>query len=706
MANSFSSPGVNFIEKDLSQYAPSVDSSIVGLVGFASKGPTNEATLITSPQDLVRIFGEANENITGQLLEGAIEILETTNQMYIVRAADSAAADASATVGFGSCPQISVSGGSYGVDGGANLYLKIQVTNSDGTNLFTTPKGYAIPAGTVTGSQTQTDALRKVIGGSLDSAKVSVHGEVEGANDYTASSFIVGSYPGRNAILSVSAYSDATFLAGVSALHAVDVTLGTPIITTDYSALTIYGSTISQDDTSGIKYVATTKYPGSGYNAGGKTDGSTSGNSLEIDSLGDENFTMTLNDQGVGLESYKVAIVSGNFFEDTIGNDVDNTPSEIFVGQVYVSGAPATVNSVSPWQAGIVQGSVADWTNAGLSSVTTVYNTATEIAITASNPRFVKMIPGTYNFAGGDNGIPTSSDDKDTALIGDTTVTPKTGMQALDDPLLNISLAAVPGITTENVQNALLTLAETTQEFLAVIAPPYAIGSVQDAVDWHNGQGTGRTSAINNSYGAIMWPWVKSFSPGDGKSVWMDPSIYGIRQMAYTDNVGETWNAPAGFRRGRLTKPTDVEVKLNQGDRDTLYSGGNVINPITNFAQQGITIFGQRTATRISSSLDRINVRRLMIFVRKVVLKVGQPYVFQPNDLYTWVEIEERLNPLMDDILRRRGITEFNVRCDETTNTAARVDRNELWTEISIKPTKSAEIITFQVNLVSQSSDL
>jgi len=232
----------------------------------------------------------------------------------------------------------------------------------------------------------------------------------------------------------------------------------------------------------------------------------------------------------------------------------------------------------------------------------------------------------------------------------------------------------------------------------------------QNAIDWHNGKSTttaySRTSAINSSYAAIFFPHVKVFSTFDKKDRWYDPTIFAARQMAFTDSVADSWFAPAGFRRGRLTKPTDVEVKITQGDRDSMYSGGNAINPISSFPQQGITIFGQRTAQRSPSALDRINVRRLMIYIRKVLLQGTGRFVFEPNDEFTWEQLEAALNPFLDDILRRRGIQDFRVICDETVNTPARVDRNELWCKVILKPTKTAEIIIFELNLTSQSADI
>jgi phage tail sheath protein FI len=95
-----------------------------------------------------------------------------------------------------------------------------------------------------------------------------------------------------------------------------------------------------------------------------------------------------------------------------------------------------------------------------------------------------------------------------------------------------------------------------------------------------------------------------------------------------------------------------------------------------------------------------------MIYIRKIILLSTQRFVFEPNDIFTWRQVEGVLNPLLDDIRRRRGITEFRVVCDETTNTPLRVDRNEMWTKVLIKPTKTAEVLIFEINLTNQSAQL
>lgn len=728
------SPGVYTIEKDISEYAPSINTSIVGVVGFASKGPTNKATLITNQNNLVRNFGEPSEGITGQALEGALEILEQTNSLYFVRAASSDAADASALMSIGSCPTILVSGGGsftagegFGV--GSALTLRIQVYDNSGTAQFpdndSAGKDFTINTGTATG---QGEALRKVLGGGLDSDKIGCffNGPTDSPTGLGLSGMIFGSFAGSGASIGVSACSGTSFNpttddgatdSGVSCLsmcYGPSAAINFGASGELASSVRVFGTSIVKTGEDSAAYAVESIYPGTGYNGGTTTAGDTSGNSISIESLGADKFTLVVNEDGTAAESFKTSFVgSGAFIEDVINTGETNLKSDVIKGNLIKENADATAASITDF-AGILSGVI------GVKNflMSTQYfnpranytgGTSTFIRTDESHdgPRFNKLLATTTaeSLAGG-----TAGTEGATELIGSNAVTPKTGMQALDDPTLNIGIALVPGIYTESVQNNLITLAETTQNFLALVAPPYAIGTVQDAIDWSNGKSSStagsRSSAINSSYAAIYWPHVKVFSTFDGKDRFYDPSIFAARQMAFTDAIADSWFAPAGFRRGRLTKPSDIEVKLNQGDRDSLYSGGNVVNPIVSFPQQGITIFGQRTAQRSPSALDRINVRRLMIYIRKVILAGTQRFVFEPNDEFTWSQIEGVLNPFLDDIRRRRGITEFRVVCDETVNTPIRVDRNELWTKVLIKPTKTAEILIFEINLTNQSAQL
>lgn len=686
----FLSPGVEVIETDDSNYVPSLNSSIVGLVGFASKGPVNEATLITSPQNLITIFGPPSEDIEGQAIEAALELLEVTNQLYFVRCAGTdGALDASAAVKIGGCPALQVSANGFGVT--EDLWLKAQVYDNNGVAKFVTEKQFAIPSGTVATGGSQAEALRKVLGGGLDSDHIGVQ-YTSGTN---TTGDIVGAYAGSGAYMSVSAFSDSGYTTGVSALKAYDIQ-GTASAAA--SAVTVYGSELYSGDSNSAAYLVESLYPGTGYNEGTKSDGSTSGNSVRVDALGGSNVLLQVYEAGSVKESFKVSLVNGvSFVESVLNTGETNLVSYVIKGNLVDDLTDITATALNDFST--------DVSALGFTGVSGLQGGGAAASGAASLP-YAKFIQGTYSLANGTDAIPGTDAERAVALIGDATTEPKEGMQALDDPVLNISLAAVPGISNENVQNALITLAESTQDFLAVVSPPYGIGTAQDAIDWSNGQKLERTSAINSSYAAIMWPWIKVFSTFDGVDRWYDPAIYGLRQMVYTDYVTYPWFAPAGFRRGRLTKPTDVESKLNKGDRDSMYSGGNIINPIVNFPQRGITVFGQRTATRTASALDRINVRRLMIQIRKLILASTQEFVFEPNDPLLWESIKNMLNPVLQDIKTKRGINQFRVVCDETTNTPARQDRNELWCRIEIKPTKTAEVLVFDLNLVAQTADL
>ena len=731
------SPGVYTIEKDISEYAPSINTSIVGIVGFAGKGPVNKATLITSQNNLIRTFGEPSEGLAGQGLEGGLEILEQTNSMYYVRAAGSSAADASALMGIGSCPAVIVSGNAtytkgWGVEN--PLTLRIQVYDDAGVAQFadnsSAGKDFSIPAGTAT---SQAEAIRKIVGGGLDADKVGCFfdgGVGSDAAGIGLSGAIVGSYAGSGASIGVSAVSSVTATGtnfpgsdGVSALMATwapsGSTAGFGASGLYASAVRVYGGSVLVSGATGsAAYKVESLHPGTGYNGGTKTDGTASGNTITVNDLGSQNFDINVNQDGTTAETFKCSFVgSGAFIEDVINTGETNTTSDIIKGNLLKDDADiaaAKLDNYTGTLGSLLATNTFTITSRWLSPANSPTGTAapetlTETTTGGTGSRFNKAVPNTGKaLTGGLNGD--ESGTAAAALIGDASVDPKTGMQSLDDPTLNIGIALVPGIQTQSVQNNLITLAETTQNFIALVSPPVAVGTTQDAIDWSNGKssstGGSRTAAINSSYAAIYWPWVKVFSTFDGKDRWYDPAVFGARQMAFTDAVADSWFAPAGYRRGRLTKPTEVEVKLNQGDRDSLYSGGNVVNPIVSFPQQGITIFGQRTSQRSATALDRINIRRLMIYIRKVILAATQRFVFEPNDEFTWAQIEGVLNPFLDDIRRRRGITEFRVVCDETTNTPLRIDRNELWTKVLIKPTKTAEILIFEINLTNQSAQL
>ena len=683
MAGIPNSPAVVFLEKDNSAYPPNVNSSIVGIVGFASRGPTDEPTLITSQENLLRVFGKPSEDIRGQGIEGALEILEATNQIQYIRAIPSDATYASATLQFGVCPAVRFAASSYGI--GTNLYLNVTVKDSDGVTVLQ-DKQFSITSGELA-SIGQASAIAKKIG---DGSVKNDHVFVVFDSTTTSTGYLVGAYAGKYAQLSVSSYSNAAFNTLTSGIRGISLEgTGTDDIAVT-SSKSVSGFSIA---VSSLSYLTKSLYQGNGYNIGyDSTTGQTLGVNVEVSPAGGERSVITINDDGVAEENFEVSLLDDTtFIETVINTSIDNATSEFIQGEIYAGGtALGTITKMPTFLASV------NSINASVTGVTVQNQVGGETA--GATPRFVKLIDASYNMLGGSNGTESSN----TPIIG--TAAAKTGIHALDDDLLGISIAAVPGINDDEVQNELITLAESTQNFLAVVSPPFgtSYNSVEEVTDWMNGKATGRTAAINSSWASVYWPWVQVFDSFAAKDRWYDPVIYAIRQMVVTDAVAETWFAPAGFRRGRLTKPTAVEVALNQGDRDSLYNSN--INPIVNFSPEGITIFGQKTAQRLSTALDRVNVRRLMIYLRKVLLQAGRANLFEPNDEFTWEAVKQDATTVLADIQARRGITDFRVLCDETINTPLRVDRNELWCKILLKPTKTAEWIIFEVNLTNQSS--
>ena len=370
------SPGVYTIEKDISEYTPSVNTSIVGIVGFAQKGPTNKATLITSQNQLLRTFGEPAEAIDGQAIEGALEILETTNQLYFVRASDSSLeTDASATMALGVCPSVIVSGAAtaaecadsgWGVKDGGNIggtiLLRVQVYDNDGTAQYTdnnsAGRDFLIPAGTSETSQAA--ALKSVIGGDLDADKVGVQLANGSLTDgLNLSGMLVGSYAGSGASLGVSACSGVTTFteaSGVSALQACLAISGAQAggfanygVSGNFaSAVRVYGASYSSTGPVGVAYSVQSLYPGTGYNGGTRTDGTASGNSVTITPVGGQNFDININENGTAQETFKTSFVgSGAFVEDVINTGETNLTSDIIKGFIVKNDADVTATSVT-----------------------------------------------------------------------------------------------------------------------------------------------------------------------------------------------------------------------------------------------------------------------------------------------------------------------------------------------------------------------
>jgi phage tail sheath protein FI len=301
------------------------------------------------------------------------------------------------------------------------------------------------------------------------------------------------------------------------------------------------------------------------------------------------------------------------------------------------------------------------------------------------------------------------SDPSNASYIGVAGVSP-TGLQAfLQTEKYQINLVACPSISAAPVVQALIALAQTRADCVALIDPPFGL-TPQEVTDWHNGQGiyAGDHSAFVSNYAALFWPWVKQLDPYSGNNVWVPPSGFMPGVFAYSDGVGQPWYAAAGITRGRVPNALDVEYHASKGDTDYFYGpgNGNAINPILSFAKDGICVYGNRTLQRVPSALDRINIRRLMILIETSVAASCRALVFEQNDPTLWRQFTALVTPFLQNLRGQRALDWFQVVCDSTTNNSQMLNNNEMGAKVYLIPTKTAEKIILNFTLLASGTNV
>jgi hypothetical protein len=209
---------------------------------------------------------------------------------------------------------------------------------------------------------------------------------------------------------------------------------------------------------------------------------------------------------------------------------------------------------------------------------------------------------------------------------------------------------------------------------------------------------TTQANAKNTSYAASYWPWVQTIDPDSAQLVWVPASTMVAGVYAYNDTVSEPWFAPAGINRGGLNTVVRAEKKLTQANRDTLYQ--NKVNPISTLPGTGTVIYGQKTLQTKASALDRVNVRRLLISLKSYISQVAQNLVFEQNTIATRTNFLNQVNPYLESVQQRQGLYAFRVVMDDSNNTPDVIDRNELVGQIYLQPTKTAEFIYLNFNIL------
>ena len=252
--------------------------------------------------------------------------------------------------------------------------------------------------------------------------------------------------------------------------------------------------------------------------------------------------------------------------------------------------------------------------------------------------------------------------------------------------MFDINLILAPGLihnVHSAVTNKIIDSCEDRGDCCLVYDPSWktdSVATVKSAVE-----------SRNSSYAAAYYPWVQIQDASTGNFRYVPPSVVIAGVYHFNDTVGQPWFAPAGLYRGGIDSAVQAYRKLTQGNRDDLYESN--VNPIATFPGQGVTVFGQKTTQKKASALDRVNVRRLLINLKKFVANSSRTLVFEQNTSDLRNQFLNVVNPYMEQVQANQGLNAFRVVMDDSNNTPETIDRNQLIGQIFIQPARTAEFI-------------
>tara|TARA_R110002020_G_scaffold127669_2_gene286339 strand:- start:91 stop:2313 length:2223 start_codon:yes stop_codon:yes gene_type:complete len=725
MAEKIVSPGVFTKEIDAT-FLPSAVADIgAAIVGPTVKGPALVPTVVTSMGEYEEIFGTTFSSGSGATEDdyayltslAAKEYLKNSNQLTVVRILAGSYSHASANVLTGSGENFNQTGSAGDTEtaggGSANISFKLH-TRSDGNilnNKKLTSGALTAASSTVTitvndvdnigqgdvislittGGKTVTCTLNGV-GGTTTSA--TTDGNVEAATYASSTGNTTQATAQANSIATAinhNQYFTATNSANVVTItQAIGGSDGNTVVT-----LTELGQTgMTKTNFSGGLSAPVGDY-------GVLVSGSKDNLRFEVVSTNTRKGTFSLairsgddtDNQKNQLETYNNVNLdpkSTNYIAKVIG-DMKMTIRTDDDGNPFLQPSGSNLNN-------------SKYVYVEVFKTTPEYLDANgEVRIPAQSSSLPAPGSGSFGgaFDGGDDGSVTHpmTFNENIASVSSQGLNPSNtgGSNGHDDyvnalKLLNnqdeydFNLLMMPGIIDSQHSNLISKAIDICEDRgdCFVIVDPVQHGSSVGATKTEAG-------TRNSSYAAMYWPWVKMSDPYQGKDVWVPPSVAVAGVYSFNDQVAHPWFAPAGLNRGTLGTVKRAERKLTQSNRDTLYDAN--VNPIATFPGQGVVVYGQKTLQKKSSALDRINVRRLLIRVKKFVASSSKFLVFEQNTAATRRRFLDIANPFLEQIQAQSGLSAFRVVMDETNNTPDTIDRNYLVGQLFLQPTRTAEFI-------------
>ena len=694
MAESIISPGVFTRENDISFVQPAPVAAGAAFIGPTVKGPDNQPTIVTSYNDYTRKFGEtftSASNIYEFLTSVAVKsyFSQGGQTALITRVVSGSYTGAESTniftglnkaTGSGLIASQSADGQRYAVSYGGTTYTFI-ATGS-------------IPADNPSGN-----TWYFATGSSVTTTITNLVSEINGASAY-----VPISASGTATTLSLTA-SLGTLGNGITFLTGSSLTGGTP----DFTFITLGGGTDQ------APFSLTTLGKGITYNnATGAADPGAQNTDGSLVSGSVDNVRCQVANVNAALGTFTLLVRQGNdntnnqIILETFTNLSLDPKSENYIekviGNQYVTVATDSSTGVSynyfqgtfPNRSNYIRVS-----NVALTTPDYLANDGITVNRDASGVLFSTYLPraasGSFYNATGNvksgasyfGGIGTTSGESQ-GLAPTNYTTAVSLLSNKDDYQFNV--VSTPGLLNSrgftSTIASFISLAEDRGDCITVV-DLVKTGSILSDV-------TTQAVAINSSYAATYWPWVQIQS-ATGRNEYIPAGTIIPGVYAFTDAATAPWFAPAGLVRGGLPGVIQAERKLTKGDRDTLYAAK--VNPIATFPGTGISVFGQKTLQTKASALDRVNVRRLLIELKKFIGDQARNLVFEQNTIATRNRFLATVNPYLESVVQRQGLYAYRVVMDDTNNTADVVDRNQLVGQIFIQPTKTIEFVVLDFTI-------
>ena len=708
------SPSINVIEKDASAFAlPPVKTQLC-LIGESSKGPINEPTLVSSQEDFTTKFGKSIVN--SYLHKAALDFLAQSGHLIVVRTAYDEAITYTGQVAQPFTITSSTNILKVAVDG--------EVTGTD----ITLPDKAAVSAEEMASAITAALTDSSIQASAIATANKRIN--LVATNDVRSLDLQAVSDDAYDIFgwATVSAEKERAWYAQKSITYTQPPVLeGSSVDATRWSSIT--GSTLIRLKENNNDFTSYVLSPLSSTSLAGSSAASQIAKQLEDQRIPDNTHyywsaiadkvnlvgsslttnSITLDDsssladafqllggdfnitEGTTITFDETAITLGKFTaatKGTDGNNIDIIYTTNVLNQdtleVYYGTGTSPIETLSGWNF--------DENDPDNYIENYVEDNSNYIRVqwdTTGTDYFDKK---TYELTYGQDGINDSmTDEKIKALSTDIS----------NPELWEFNLISYPGEYSPAGINAIINFCENIRaDCFAIVDSADGLDS-DEIVVWHNGEGHGNTAKFNSSYASLYWPWLQEYDSVNRQYRWYPPSVFMCAKYGYSDNVSEVWYPPAGESRGKIIA-TDTRISPPIGKRDVMYGApGNNVNPIVNFTAVGLIVWGQKTLLRSPSALDRVNVRRMVLYVEKGIVNIARPYLFELATPASWSSFSARANNFLNNVKSKYGLTDYLVVCDATTNTPDIIDQNKMVGKIFLKPTKAIETIDLYFTITS-----